>query len=76
MIRNDDRLIVTHHRLPLHTLKAKVPRIAGSILGILDSGSEVIAMPKYIWEDLRLPLHSDHILQMMSANTSINAIDS
>ena len=41
-------------------------------MGILDSGYEVVAMPKHIWEDLRLPLHSDHVLWMTSANTSIN----
>ena len=39
---------------------------------MLDSGSKVVAMPKHIWEDLRLPLFSDHTLWMMSANTSIN----
>ena len=41
-------------------------------MSILDSGSEVVVMPKCIWEDLGLPLCSDHVLQMMSANTSIN----
>ena len=29
-------------------------------------------MPKCIWEELGLPLHSDHVLQMTSVNTSIN----
>ena len=42
-------------------------------MGILDSGSEVVAMPKHVWEELRLPLRSDRVLQMTSANTSIDS---
>ena len=41
-------------------------------MGVLDSGSEVVAMPKHVWEELGLPLHSDHVLRMTSANTSID----
>ena len=41
-------------------------------MSILDSGSEVVVMPKCIWEELGLPLHSDHVLWMTSVNTSIN----
>ena len=72
VIRNDDRLIVTHHSLPLHTLEAKIPGTCCSLMGILDSGSEVVAMPQCVWEELGLPLRSDHVLQMTSANTSID----
>ena len=42
-------------------------------MGILDSGSEVVTMPKCIWEELGLPLCFDHVLQMMSANTSVDS---
>ena len=41
-------------------------------MGILDSGSEVVAMPKRIWEELGLPLCSNHVLRMTSANTSVD----
>ena len=61
-----------HHSLPLHALEAKIPGSCHSLMGILDSGSEVVAMPKHVWEELRLPLCSDHVLQMTSANTSID----
>ena len=43
-----------------------------TIHGVLDSGSEIIATPKHIWEDLKLPIHSDHTMNMSSANTSVN----
>ena len=42
-------------------------------MGILDSGSEVVVMPKHVWEELGLPLCSDHVLWMMSVNTSIDS---
>ena len=61
-----------HHSLPLHALEAKIPGTCHSLMGILDSGSKVVVMPKHVWEELRLPLCSDHVLQMMSANTSID----
>ena len=41
-------------------------------MGILDSGSEVVTMPKCVWEELRLLLRSDHVLWMTSANTSVD----
>ena len=42
-------------------------------MGILDSGSKVVAMPKHVGEELGLPLHSDHVLWMTSVNTSIDS---
>ena len=64
--------MVAHHSLPLHTLEAKIPRICCSLMGVLDSGSEVVVMPKHVWKELGLPLCSDHVLWMTSANTNIN----
>ena len=29
-------------------------------------------MPKHVWEELGLPLHSNHVLWMTSANTSVD----
>ena len=42
-------------------------------MGILDSGSKVVVMQKCVWEERGLPLHSDHVLWMMSANTSVDS---
>ena len=42
-------------------------------MGILDSGSKVVVMPKHVWKELGLPLCSDHVLWMMSVNTSIDS---
>ena len=42
-------------------------------MGILDSGCKVVVMPKCVWEELGLPLCSDHVLWMASVNTSIDS---
>ena len=62
-----------HHSLPLRALEAKIPGTCRSLMGVLDSGSEVVAMPKCVWEELGLPLRSDHVLRMTSANTSVDS---
>ena len=70
MHRSDDGLIVAHHSVPLRSLEAKIVGTSRSILGVLDSGSEIVAMPKRVWEDLGLPVRSDHVMTMSNANTS------
>ena len=70
MHRSDNRLIVTHHSVPLWSLEAKIVGTGWSILGVLDSGSEIVAMPKQVWEDLGLPAWSDHVMTMSNTNTS------
>ena len=70
MHRSDDGLIVAHHSVPLRSLEAKIVGTGQSILGVLDSGSEIVAMPKWVWEDLGLPVRSDHVMTMSNANTS------
>ena len=68
--RSDDGLIVAHHSVLLRSLEAKIIGTGWSILGVLDSGSEIVAMPKRVWEDLGLPVQSDHVMMMSNANTS------
>ena len=46
--RSDDGLIVVHHSVPLQSLEAKIVGTGRSILGVLDSGSEIVAMPKRV----------------------------
>ena len=67
MHRSDNGLIVAHHSVPLQSLEAK---IVGNGRSILDSGSEIVAMPKWVWEDLSLLVRSDHVMTMSNANTS------
>ena len=69
MHRSDDGLIVVHHSVPLWSLEAKIVGTGQSILGVLDLGSEIVAMPKQVWEDLGLPVWSDHVMIMSNANT-------
>ena len=56
--------------MPLWSLEAKIVRTSWSILGVFDSGSEIVAMPKQVWEDLSLLVQSDHVMTMSNANTS------
>ena len=59
-----------HHNLPLHCLDAKVSGNDATITCVLDSDLEIIAMSKWIWEKLGLPIWSDHTMTMSLANTS------
>ncbi|KIN94708.1 hypothetical protein M404DRAFT_167568, partial [Pisolithus tinctorius Marx 270] len=70
VICSDDGSIIAHHTLPLCCIEAKVPGTNITINCILDSGSEIVVMPRSIWEKIGLPLHSDHLMTMMSANMS------
>ena len=70
MHRSDNRLIVAHHSVLLWSLEAKIVRTGWSILGVLDSGSEIVTMPKRMWEDLGLPVRSNHVMMMSNTNTS------
>ena len=70
MHQSDDRLIMVHHSVLLQSLEAKIVRTGWSILRVLDLGSEIVAMPKWVWEDLGLPVWSDHVMMMSNANTS------
>ena len=70
MHRSDNRLIMAHHSVPLRSLEAKIVGTGRSILGVLDSGSEIVAMPKRVWEDLGLLVRSNHVMTMSNANTS------
>ncbi|KAI6140460.1 hypothetical protein BKA82DRAFT_132919 [Pisolithus tinctorius] len=62
--------MVAHHTLPLHCIEAKVPGTNVTINCVLNSGSEIITMPRHIWEKIGLPLCCDHLMTMTSANMS------
>ena len=61
---------MVHHLVPLWSLEAKIVRTSQSILGVLDLGFEMVTMPKQVWEDLGLPVWSNHVMMMSNANTS------
>ena len=67
-----DYVIVAHHSVLLRSLEAKIVRTSWSILGVLDLDldSEIVAMPKQVWEDLGLLIWSNHVMMMSNANTS------
>ncbi|KIO11465.1 hypothetical protein M404DRAFT_112909, partial [Pisolithus tinctorius Marx 270] len=46
VIRSDDGSIIAHHTLPLRCIEAKVPGTDITINCMLDSGSEIVAMPR------------------------------
>ncbi|KIJ12985.1 hypothetical protein PAXINDRAFT_14199 [Paxillus involutus ATCC 200175] len=46
VLKNDNRLIIAHHSLPLRCLEPKVNGTDKMINCVLDSGSEIIAMPQ------------------------------
>ena len=68
--QSDNGLIMAHHSVPLRSLEAKIVGTGQSILRVLDLGSAIVAMPKWVWEDLGLPVRSDHVMTMSNANTS------
>ncbi|KIK80802.1 hypothetical protein PAXRUDRAFT_157652 [Paxillus rubicundulus Ve08.2h10] len=45
LLKSDDGLIVAHHSLPLRCLEVKVNGTERTINCVLDSGSEIVAMP-------------------------------
>ena len=47
---SDDGLIIAHHSIPLWSLEVKIIGTGHTILGVLNSGSEIIAMLKRVWE--------------------------
>ena len=52
---------MAHHSVLLRSLEAKIVGTSRSILGVLDSGSEIVTMPKWVWEDLGLLVWSNHV---------------
>ena len=39
---------------------------------MLNSRSEIVAMSKCIWKELELPIWSDYMMKMLSANTNVD----
>jgi hypothetical protein len=68
---NDAGLIVRHHSVPLWSINALVSG-KRTFTCLLDSGAEIIGMQKDIWESLGIPLRTDHLMTMESANKTKN----
>ena len=56
ILRNNEGLIVAHHNLLLCCIEARISGTKQLLTCILDSGSEVVAMPKHIWQQLGLSI--------------------
>jgi hypothetical protein len=69
--RNDAGLIVGHHSVPLRSIEAFVGG-KRTITCLLDLGAEIIGMRKDVWESLGIPLRTDHLMTMESANKTKN----
>jgi hypothetical protein len=69
--RNDAGVIVGHHSVPLRSIEAFVGG-KRTVTCLLDSGAEIIAMRKDVWESLGIPLRPDHLMTMESANKTKN----
>ncbi|KAG2746277.1 hypothetical protein P692DRAFT_201867879, partial [Suillus brevipes Sb2] len=68
-MRSDDGRIVANHYAALRCIRAST--VGGRILTcVLDQGTEVVVMPKDVWQSLGVGLHSDHRLNMESVNTT------
>ena len=73
ILQNDEGLIVAHHNLLLRCIEARISGTEWSLTCVLDSGSKVVAMPKRIWQQLGLPIQSNHKMTMSSANTTTDS---
>ena len=59
------------HSLPLRCVEIFLNNMV-KVDGIIDSGCQVILMRKDIWEQLRIPLYSQKVMSMESANGTKN----
>ncbi|PPQ72997.1 hypothetical protein CVT25_007246, partial [Psilocybe cyanescens] len=61
-------LVVAKHSEELRALDFKMGDL--TVEGVMDEGSQICVLRRDIWEKLGLPLRSDHIMVMESANSS------
>ncbi|KAJ3564556.1 hypothetical protein NP233_g8219 [Leucocoprinus birnbaumii] len=64
-------LIVAEHSVELRTLPVTLEGRL-EVDAILDEGSQIIGLRRDLWEKLGLPIHSDKVMVMESANKSTN----
>ena len=70
--RTDEGTIAGHHSVPLRCIEAT---LAGKqvVTCVLDQGAEIIAIRKDIWQKLGVPVRTDYLMTMESANKSKDA---
>lgn len=66
--RNKEGLVVSRHTEELRAIDVNIGGL--SVEGVMDKGSQIIGLRRDIWERLAIPLQSDHIMIMESANKS------
>jgi hypothetical protein len=67
---SDDGRIVGNHSIPLRYIEATIVGTGRVVRCVLDTGSEVIAMPKALWETLGLVARPEYLMHMQSVNES------
>lgn len=68
--RTDD-VIVANHMEELRAINVQIGD-AGTIEAIMDDGCQIMALRADVWARTNLPLRSDHLMTMESANQSTN----
>ncbi|KIJ08787.1 hypothetical protein PAXINDRAFT_18096 [Paxillus involutus ATCC 200175] len=67
---SDNGRIVGNHSIPLRYIEATIVGTGRVVRCVLDTGSEVIAMPKALWETLGLVARPEYLMHMQSVNES------
>lgn len=66
-----DGVVVADHKVDLRTITVGIPGVE-EVEAVLDEGCQIIAVSKKVWEKSGLPLRSDHVMSMESANAQTN----
>ena len=71
-VREDGTVVVAEDSLPLRCIDVVVAD-KGPVECILDSGSQIVAIRKEVWQRLGIPIRSDKIMMMEAANRTKTA---
>ncbi|KAJ2936406.1 hypothetical protein H1R20_g690, partial [Candolleomyces eurysporus] len=64
-------IIVANHTESLRTIEVHLENRL-KVHAILDEGSQIIGLRRELWEQLHIPVRSDHVMTMEAANSSKN----
>ena len=66
VVEDQDHLIVAKHVEELRVIDILIHRV--KVLAVIDDGSQIVSIRQDIWEKIGLPIRSDRIMVMESAN--------
>ncbi|KAF4621494.1 hypothetical protein D9613_001245 [Agrocybe pediades] len=67
----DDGVIVANHTEELRAIDVVIEGI--TVEGVCDTGSQIVCLRKDVWEKINVPVRSDHVMLIESANESTNS---